>query len=444
MRLADVLGVEFKFTWLPKDDTTHAIVPAEDFFSADFLAAHLVEPEAAESGFVLPKGRRIDLEELRAQIKAADRGLLAPGSPLGPGSPLARRIDPKAVPEVARGFSEEFARIGFHRDIDEAIRAARGIPLDATTVGIHLRAGDFMYGRFRLMNRFWDKAVPAPIARELIMRSRADGRHVMVFGQDAELIAELCETTGAVDAAALRPTTLGDRSAEAMFDLVLMSRCDRILSGSSGFAVQAASIGDNKPAEFHVDLVTPDESLEITRADLERNGDRYHPLQRSFAWWVAYYRLRHDMPYAEAAEMLEAAIEADPANPRARLRLAALSYREVDISRGDDVLTDALIADVAPGRDRLWSVVALTQLGDRRLDSDEIVEDFERATEAGSGPASIYRAAIRARRGDADGYQTDTETFRKHAAAEPRLAGLRGFDALVEATMKDPLGEFEN
>jgi hypothetical protein len=441
MRLAELLDVEFRFTWPLRGqvphDTTHAIVPAEKFFSADFLAAYQVDAEVASTGFVPPRGREIDLEALRAQIGAADRGLLAPGSP------LANRIDPKAVPEVARGFSEEFARIGFHPQIDEAIRAAREVPLDPATVGIHLRAGDHIYGRFRLLNRFWDKTVPAPIARELITRSRADGAPVIVFGQDAELIAELCDSTGAVDAATMRPTSLGDRSAEAMFDLILMSRCEHILSGDSGFAVQAAAISD-KQAEFHVDLITPEESLRITRSDLERNGERYHPVQRAFAWWVAYYRVRHDIPYDEAAEMLGAAIEGDPDNPRSRLRLAALSYREGDVTRGDEVLTDALIADVAPGRDRLRSVIEFSRMRGRGFDSDEIVEDFERAAANGSGPATIYRAAIRARRGEVEGAVADGEAFRKHAAAEPRLAGLAGFDALVEATMKDRLGELEN
>jgi hypothetical protein len=441
MRLADLLGVEFRFAWplrgqVPQD-TTHAIVPAEDFFSADFLAAYRVEPEVASTGFVPPKGRGIDLDALRAQIAAADRGLLAPGSP------LANRIDPKAVPQVARGFSKEFARIGFHRQIEEAISAAREVPLDPATVGIHLRAGDHMYGRFRLLNRFWDKTIPAPIARELIMRSKAEGSPVIVFGQDAELITELCETTGAVDAVTMRPTSLGDRSANAMFDLVLMSRCERILCGDSGFAVQAAAISD-KQAEFHVDLITPEESLRITRSDLERNGDRYHPVQRAFAWWVAYYRVRHDIPYDEAAVMLSAAIDGDPENSRSRLRLAALSYRAGDVVRGDEVLTDALIADVAPGRDRLRSIIEFSRMRGRRFDSDEIVEDFERAAEAGSGPASLYRAAIRARRGEVEGAVADAAAFKKHAAAEPPLAGLAGFDALVEATMEDRLGEFRS
>lgn len=441
MRLADLLGVEFRFAWplqgrVPQD-TTHAVVPAEAFFSAGFLAAYQVDPEVASTGFVPPKGPGIDLDALRAQIRAADRGLLAPGGP------LTNRIDPKAVPEVARGFSAEFARVGFHPQIEEPIRAAREVPLEPSTVGIHLRAGDHIYGRFRMVNRFWDKTIPAPIVRELIVRSRADGSPVIVFGQDAGLIAELCESTGAIDAATMRPTLLGDRSAEAMFDLVLMSRCGRILSGDSGFAVQAAAIGD-KQAEFHVDLITPEESLEITRSDLERNGDRYHPVQCAFAWWVAYYRVRHDIRFDEAAKMLGAAIEGDPDNPRSRLRLAALSYREGDAVRGDEVLTDALIADVAAGRDRLLSVTELTRMRGRRFDSDEIIEDFERAADAGSGPASLYRAAIRARRGEVESAVVDAATFRKHAAAEPRLAGLDGFDALVEATMEDRLGNFGN
>ena len=441
MRLADLLGVEFRFAWPLKGnvphDTTHAIVPAEEFFSADFLAAYQVEPEVASTGFVPPKGRGIDLEALRAQIRAADRGLLAPGSP------LAHRIDPGAVPDVGRGFSEEFARIGFNPRIDETIAEARRVPLEPGTVGIHLRAGDNLFGRFRLMNRFWDKAIPAPIARELITRSRMRGFPVIIFGQDADLISVLCGATGAIDATTMRPASMGGRSAEAMFDLVLLSRCERILSGDSGFAVQAAAICD-KQVEFHVDLISPEESLEITRSDLDLNGHLYHPIQRAHAWWFAYYRVRNDIPDDLAAVMLDAAIEADPDNPRSRLRLAALHYRSADLARGDDVLIDALVADVAPDRERLRSVIELTRKNGRRFDSHEIVDDIEHAAEAGPGPAMLYRAALRARLGDAAGAMTDAAAFQDYVAREPRLAGLEHFDGLVWATMEDRLGEFKD
>ena len=208
---------------------------------------------------------------------------------------------------MARGFSEEFARIGFHPQIDGAIEAAGGSRL-ALDVGIHLRAGDHIFGRHRLMNRFWDKAVPAPIARELIIGpGPTDPSHRLRPRRRAHRRAVRDYRGGRRGGDAADPVS--DRSAEAMFDLV---RCRGVIASSpvtAGSLCRQRAIGD-KQAEFHTDLVTPDESLEITRSDLERNGDRYHPLQRSFAWWVAYYRLRHDIPYAEAAEILEAAIEA--------------------------------------------------------------------------------------------------------------------------------------
>lgn len=433
IRLADLLGVEFRLVWPLKGqvptDTTHAIEPAEEFFSAEFLADHLVDDAASTTGLVLPEGRSVDLDSLRVQITRAERGLLAPASP------LTQLIDAKAVPDVSRGYSAEFARIGFHPQIEAAIAAARGVHLSAGAVGIHLRAGDNVFGRFRTVNRFWNKAIPAPIARELIVRSRSEGHDVIVFGQDAELIAELCSSTGAIDATTVRPPNLGSRSADAMFDVVLMSRCERIIAGDSGFAVQAAAIGD-KQVEFHVDLTSPEESLEIIRTDLRANGDRYHPVQRAFAWWVAYYRVRADISYADAVELITAAVEDDPDNPRSRLRLAALSFREGHIARGDEVLADALVSDVESGRKQLQSVMLFGRRPGNRFDSQEILDDFDRAADGGSGPATIYRAAIRAKQGDAAGAMAEAAAFRAHAATDPRLAGLSDLDELVEATIE--------
>ena len=436
MRLAQLLGVDFRFTWPLRgqvpSDTSHSIVSAEQFFSADFLDAHGVD-EAATSGFAFPRGGTNDLHSLRSQLAGAVRGLLAPATP------LASRIDPRAVPEVSRGFSAEFSRVGFHPQIQAAIDAARAVPLTVDVVAVHLRAGDHIFGRFRLLNRFWDKTVPAPIGREMIMRSRGDGHDVIVFGQDVALIDELCTSTGAIDATSLRPATPMTRPAEAMFDIVLMSRCARILAGDSGFAVQAAAIGDQE-IELHIDVLPADEALQITRTDLARNGARYHPLQRSFAWWVAYHRVRHDIPFAEAAELISAAIEADPENPRARLRLAALSYREGDMARGDDVLIDALVADARPDQTRLQSVMLFSHRYGKVYDNREILDDIEAAAEAGSGPALVYRAAVRAQRGDTDTPLSDAAAFIAYAGGDPRLASVPGLDALVEETIRARLG----
>ncbi len=433
MRLAEILDVDFRFTWpigMVGKDPHHAIVRPDEFFSADFMAAHLMTTAEARGGFVLPAGPADDLDSLRRQLAAAERGLKAPGRP------LSTRIDPEAVPAVSRGFSAEFDAVGFHPSIEAAIAAARAVPLSARPAGIHLRAGDNLFGRYRAWTQYWYKVVPLPVARALIGRFQAEGRGVLVFGEDTGAIADLCETTGATEASTKRPTPDMTPAEAAMFDLVLLSRCEHIVSGWSGFAIQAASISDQR-VERYLDLVEPLEIVELTRADIAADGDRYDPTHRSFAWWAAYYAARHQLPYEEAVDLLTSAIEADPTNPRARLRLAALHYREGHVDRGDDVLVDALAADVASDVPVLGSVLLLTLRIASGYDSAEILDDIERGAREGSGPALIYRGALRAQRGDAVGAREDAAAFASYATGDHQLAGLPGLDRLAAATVDE-------
>ena len=220
-----------------------------------------------------------------------------------------------------RGFAAAFDAVGFHPSIDAAIAAARAVPLSDRTFGIHLRGGD-MFGHYRAWTAYWYKVVPLPVARALIQRFQAEGCQVVVFGEDTQSIADLCETTGATDASTVRPTTAMTSAEAAMFDMVLLAQCDRIVSGWSGFAIQAASISD-KSVEHYLDIVPPSDVVAATKADLGSHDDRYDPGRRAFAWWAAYYGARHELTYEEGVELLRASIEADPTNPRARLRLAA-------------------------------------------------------------------------------------------------------------------------
>lgn len=432
MRLATILDVDFRFTWpvgLAKD-RDHAIAPAEEFFSADFIAAHLIDHADTQDGFPTLTGPADDLDSMRKQLDAADRGLRATTRP------LSTKIDPDAVPAVRAGFSAEFAAVGFHPDIEAAIAAAHAVPLGAGLVGMHLRAGDNLFGRYRTWTRHAYKAVPVPVARAIIERHQAAGREVLIFGQDVELIAELCSSTGATDAATLRPAVELSRPAEAVFDLSLMSRCDPIISGWSGFAIQAAALAD-KVVDNYADVISATEIVELTRADIAANGDRYSDTHRSYAWWSAYYAAQHDLSYEDAVQIVTAALDADPTNPRSRLRLAVLHYRQGDRKRGDDALVDALVADARADKATLESVLLFSLLTKGGFDSAEIFDDFEAVAEAGPGPASLYRASLRARRGDADGARRDLEAFEIFAADEPRLAGLD--DARTAATIEREL-----
>ena len=433
MRLAEILDVDFRFSWpigAVGKDPRHAITRADEFFSADFVAEHLMATADARDGFEELAGPADDLDSLGRQLAAAERGLKVPGRP------LSTRIDPEAVPAVSRGFAAEFEAVGFHPSIDAVIAAARAVPLGAQTAGIHLRAGDNLFGHYRAWTTYWYKVVPVPVARALILRFQADGSEVLVFGEDTEAIDDLCATTGATDASTKRPTTGMSAAEAAMFDLVLLSRCGRIVSGWSGFAIQAASISDQS-VEHHLDLVPPSDVVALTKADLALHGDHYDPTHAGFAWWAAYYGARHELSHEESMELVRSSLEADPTNPRARLRLAALSYRAGRLEQGDDALVDALVADAAAGGVTLESVMLFSLLTVGGYDSAEILDDIELGARDGSGPALIYRGALRGQRGEADRARGDVAAFSTYAAGERRLADLPELDRLATATIDE-------
>ena len=434
IRLADLLGVDFRFTWPTAlaRDATHAIVPPEEFFTTDFVSAHLSDHADSKHGFAQLTGQSNSLDSVQEQLVKSERGLRVTTRP------MTSWIDPDAVPAVGRGFAAEFAQVDFHPTIVDAISAARAPSLGSSPVGIHLRAGDNLFGRYRSWTRYAYKVVPVPVARALIKRHRDEGREVLIFGQDDQLIAELCDTTGAIDALTLRPTDDMSRPAEAMFDLVLLSRCDRIISGFSGFAIQAASIS-GKSVDNHLDLIPPSEVVTLTRKDIAAHGERYSATHRSFAWWSAYWGARDELAYDEAVSMLEAALEADPTNPRSRLRLAAIHYRNGHDDRGDRVLVDALVDDVESGGKTLPSVLLFSLLTVGGFDSLEIFDDVERRANEGSGPASIYWAALEARRGAGESAHQGATEFVSFAAGDRRLADLEGLADLATASVERQL-----
>jgi tetratricopeptide repeat protein len=430
MRLADLLDVEFRFTWPIEGWATrvdHSVVPAEEFFSTRFLQKH-VDHEASGGGFHAPK-RAKDLDDLRSQLREAPRGLLAPNRPLG------KVVGTKVVPDIERTFAAEFDRIGFHPDIEAAIAEARGVSLPEGSVGLHLRAGDVLFGRLRMRNRTWDKCVPAPIARALIERFRDEGRRVLVFGQDADLVRHLCDNTGSIEAESLRPEM--SRPQRAMFDMMLLSRCERIVGARSGFAGYAANI-TGKSVETYTQLVSPEDGLELTRADLAKNGAHYHPLQRAFAWWAAYYRARRELSYDEAVELVSAALEADPENPRTQLRLAALHFEQGHLDLGHQVLVDAIVRDMESGDERPDSVTVYG-LAWPKWDNRELFDSFDRAIDAGLGSPTLFRAMQRARDNDVEGAQEDLARFRAWLAEHGPISATGNLQERIEADLQGQL-----
>jgi hypothetical protein len=227
MHLADRLGVGYVFEWESTKSRAahHAVLSARDTFNNDYRFERVLR--RPPGGHVAIDGRAVDLEALRAQADGAEGWLVADD-----GSYKSLPAEILATPPgYFRGL---FDQIDFRRYIKRAIAAAERVVLPPDAAAIHLRAGDIIYGGFRFTDRFNSKVIALPVARRLIEALAAEGRTVVLFGQDPAA-ADLFRNRRDILIAADRSTRLETDIEQAMFEIILMSRCDQIHAGRVPF-----------------------------------------------------------------------------------------------------------------------------------------------------------------------------------------------------------------
>ena len=349
MILAELTGGGFRFAWpgvYERGRAYHDIDAAEDVFAEDFLQAHLIAQEDFD------ETRLVALDDEIGEVLC--QGRVAPGTMIS----ILKFVSVKRVFRQATFDSitsravEAFARIGFSAPMEEARAMAAGAALPvfrqatfdsivsraaeafagigfsapmeearamaaADVAAIHLRAGDVIYGHNAKTNLASDKAIPYPLAIDLIARLRAGGMTPLLFGQDADLLAHLRDEHGAYCA-----DDIGDRSGfspaqNALFDLCLLSRCGRIIGGRSAFCRLANRLAGRvriKPLES---LYEADEAVGIIERHLfdpdasPLISGRQKAFAARYAFVLAGERIARDERFWR---LLELARENDPEN----------------------------------------------------------------------------------------------------------------------------------
>ncbi len=397
MFLAHQLGFEFAYHWPPTssaerlgvDKALHAIGGEEEFFSSDFIARYSI-PDFNSKGFVEVRGKGLTREHLVRKTEDPDfAGWLAPRLDLD--DLLVEQLRPNPDFNLGSVFNE----IEFHETVAAAIRAARSLDIPAHCVGVHLRSGDIFYGAYRKLVHYTYKGVTLPIAKAIISSIAQSGGRVLLFGQDRDVLQYLKKVTGAMTMEDLHAPKFVSSTVQAMFEIVLMSRCERIVAGSSGFAKQASWIAGIR-VEHPADFFSPGEQTRISIEDLDENADRYHPLQTSFAYWYGYFCGRHAKSFDEADMLLRKAYQYDPENQLYPLKRAANCFRNGKFDEGDAILAQLLKSEFMEVRSP--KLPAFRILTAKTLGQFNLVEDFEafsRATEEGYPHAAACDYVIR-------------------------------------------------
>ncbi|KQS56430.1 hypothetical protein ASG17_10600 [Brevundimonas sp. Leaf363] len=332
MNLAQIMGVNYAFTWDHKDLEHHALPAAADVFTADYLAAHIVENPTDFFELSQPIADRAHMDKAAEGLKGWSLK----------SSTAYRRLPTELRRSPPGTYAALFDGIGFRRYIRKAILAARQVKLAERPVAIHLRAGDIIYGSYRFRDQFTRKVVALPVARWLIEHWRAAGRTVVLFAQDPEVAAQYRDQADVIVAA-----DLSERFAtpiqRALFEITLMSRCAEIHAGFSAFAHVAARIGDFK-AKAPRDSLPLEQQVDVIRTALADPTVRQRDprLQTAFAAWAAADVLLEQQRWSDALPLLERAVADDPVNGFYRVKLASSLYRLERDAEADAVMAAAL------------------------------------------------------------------------------------------------------
>jgi hypothetical protein len=342
--LAEAFNTDFRFTWNAgiagaAKLSEHAIIPAEDFFADSFIQRYMID---SFDGSKYPElsGANLTAGQARQHLSTV-KGWRAPRVALkeifGVGDNDATRFS----------LQEAFDRIEFHPDIRQAIESARAVDLSEGTVGFHLRSGDVFYGPYRKWVHYTYKGITLPVAKAMVAEALKLDKGVLIFGQDKEVIRYLCAEYGVLSIDQIQTVKFKSEAAQAMYELVLMSRCQSIYAGSSGFAKQASWISGTKLMK-PTEVLAGQDTTRISLDDLAVNATKYHPLQTAFAYWFAYFYGRKNRTLAEASPILRAAMSFDADNELYPIVLAA-HYFEVGQDAEAETLLTALIERDADG-----------------------------------------------------------------------------------------------
>ncbi len=331
--LAEIFGSDFKFYWSDKfaDDPMHAIVSGRDMFSEEFLAKHHT------GSLKSPKGWAIEGKKLKREL--VDWKLSQTGVIESPRDHLSNYF--ANIPEIADrdGLRRAFQRIGFSKRVDDAIKVANATKIPESAIALHLRSGDIFYGIYRKHLNYSYKGITTPVAKLIITKFINEGRAVFLFGQDAEQLEYLALTCGAIDTTSLNRDAVAamEPHQKAMYDLVLLSRFQTILAGTSAFSRQASWVGGGQVI-IPNKVFTADEQHRASLEDLENNAHLYHPQQAAYSYWYAYHHGRHERDIEINIKVLRQALAFDPENELYYFVLSALLARKGDIRQSADVL----------------------------------------------------------------------------------------------------------
>jgi glycosyltransferase involved in cell wall biosynthesis len=325
--VSNMTGFEFKFNWTDRleNNDFHSIENKDNIFSGEYIAKHHLEF----------KSTQLFLKYNTKNIYKDERGLF---ETFDGWEVNQNYLNMGSNSKVLEGYKQAFDSIQFSHGIKIALKEADMIVLPENSVAIHLRSGDIVFGHYRHSTRFTTKAIPVPIALELIDRLKKDGKVVVVFSQDKDCLDEVVDDVSVFSFDYFLKENSHDfiGAEQEMFEIRLMSRCEFIISGSSGFSVLAGRIGGIKnisPSEY----LGETEQLRIIGQYLGKVKGEHGNLHAAYSCLYACSLLSKEMSIDSVGEFVEKGMQFDEGNIFFPLVLVGLLIKDSKLEEAEAI-----------------------------------------------------------------------------------------------------------
>lgn len=321
------------FSWKERKGSAnifHSTSQAEKLFKKEYIAKHLLSWEEINELNLYPAKKLRKLESTN----------------IGDGYLVQRTEDIKEIIENSghvfkrSDYRIAFNSIGFSQSLLLVKSYAENIQLREKVVAIHLRSGDVVYGNIRRAHGFMEKVIPLYILDKLIRVFKQKGYQVVIFGQDGELCEFLENEYNVTNSEKLAQEKYNETE-KALFDIILMSRCEKIFAGNSGFAIIASWIGSGDIKSYY-DYIDHDTIVESFNSSLDKKGiirnETIHPLMRSFS--IVHYldSYKSEINNLDKIFLLKESLKLDPDNSYTKLVVFLIMYREGMKDEADNIL----------------------------------------------------------------------------------------------------------
>lgn len=382
MIAADLYEGLFFFSWVDRGEgfnQFHSTTSYREVFNQRFTDDHYMEKKVIDSMNLISSNKvkgKIDKDTFNYDGVLLDR------------FHINKQIDNEVLDSKSYSYSDAFNRIGFSDDLLDAKKQASKIVLSKKAVAIHLRSGDIVYGAYRLAGQAWDKVTPVYVLDSLIKHYINNGYQVVIFGQDEEFCEELSSEYGIIYSGSLMMKQYTATQA-SLFDITLMSRCEIIVAGNSGFATISAWIGGGSIVSYK-DETSSEKLISEFKKSLEPGGvlnyRSTNNLLKSFTILHFYFNFSKHIDIDYKIYLMTLCKNLDPDNTFISLLLALALYENFENEIADNIIEGELITK------KKYNLVWLAT--EIRPDRVTVLSKFDRELKSAAHKGSYIAAVL--------------------------------------------------